>query len=131
MHQPKANEPIGIPPKGRGIYGGDINPASKAESIAQAAKAVYDELRKVFDEDTAKALLIASMPAICTDLTRQVYIPSLSLGGVSDKPEVFGDTEPEMIVPLKEGALSERMERATEALKKCMNKYTKRYIERV
>ncbi|MGG4090550.1 hypothetical protein [Paenibacillus lautus] len=78
----------------------DSNP-SKAESIAQAAKAVYTELCKEFDEDTAKALLIASMSAICADVTRHVYIPSLSLGGVSDKPEVWGNTEPEMIVPIK------------------------------
>ncbi|MCA4755577.1 hypothetical protein H8Z60_23925 [Mycolicibacterium fortuitum] len=79
----------------------DSNP-SKAESIAQAAKDLYDELRMKFDKDTAKELLIASMPAICTDVTRHVYIPSLSIGGMSDKPEVWGDTEREMAIPLKD-----------------------------
>ncbi|MFK4167724.1 hypothetical protein ACI2LM_15905 [Paenibacillus lautus] len=75
---------------------------SKAEFIAQAAKDLYDELRMKFDKDTAKALLIASMPAICTDVTRHVYIPSLTIGGRSDKPEVWGDTEREMMIPLKD-----------------------------
>ncbi|WP_145038627.1 hypothetical protein [Paenibacillus sp. Y412MC10] len=98
---------------------------SKAESIAQAAKDLYDELRKVFDEDTAKELLIASMLAICTDVTSHVYIPSLSLGGMSDKPEVWGDTEREMIIPLSD---LERKEPGwigkcfNDALKKAMTK---------
>lgn len=102
MHQPKANGPIGSPPNGRGLYAQGNKPQSKAESIAQAAKTVYTELCKEFDEDTAKELLIASMPAICTDVTRCVYIPSLTIGGVSDKPEVWGDTEREMMIPLKD-----------------------------
>lgn len=98
---------------------------SKAESIAQAAKAVYDELRKVFDEDTAKELLIASMPAICTDVTRHVYIPSLTIGGASDKPEVWGDTEREMMIPLKD---LERKEPGW--IEKCFNDALKKALKR-
>lgn len=75
---------------------------NKHEAIAQAAKDLYDELRMKFGKDTAKELLIAAMPAICTDVTRHVYIPSLTIGGMSDKPEVWGDTEREMAIPLKD-----------------------------
>jgi len=94
----------------------------KAEAITQAAKAVYDELSKVFDEDTAKELLIASMPAICADVTKHVYIPSLTLGGMSDKPEVWGNTEPETIVPLENLTRTEPgwIDRLTRELEKAM-----------
>lgn len=102
MPQPKANSPIGSPPKGRGLYAEDIKPPSKAESIAQAAKSVYDELRKVFDEDTTKELLTASMPAITEDVVQPRAIPYYS--GVlidPDKPYVLGESDPEVVVPLK------------------------------
>ncbi|WP_211746434.1 hypothetical protein [Paenibacillus sp. Marseille-Q4541] len=72
---------------------------SKAEAIAHAAKAVYTELKKEFDEDTAKDLLIASMPTITEDVVKPTAIRYFD-GGLTDGMVLWGDTEPEITIPL-------------------------------
>ncbi|WP_338842036.1 hypothetical protein [Paenibacillus glucanolyticus] len=61
MHQPKANEPIGLPPKHE--YGG-YHLLTSDQAAAYKAKCLYENLIEEFDEETAKSLLTAAMPEI-------------------------------------------------------------------
>ncbi|MPY20628.1 hypothetical protein [Paenibacillus glucanolyticus] len=105
----------------------DSNP-SKAESIAQAAKTVYTELCKEFDEDTAKELLIASMPAITEDVVKPRAVHYYSGGIVDPEDEcVIGGFGPETIVPLEDLTRTEPgwMDRLTRGLQKSMKTPTR------
>lgn len=96
--------------------------SSKAEAIAQAAKDVYTELRYKFDEDTAKELLIASMPTITEDVVKPTAI-RFSDGGLADGELVlWGDTEPEFIVPKETGWLKRSLDDALKTARKKMNR---------
>lgn len=79
-----------------------MNDMSKAETIAQAVKDIYDELRMKFDKDTAKELLIASMPAITEDIIKPTPLRYYDGGIVDPEDEcVIGGFGIETIVPLK------------------------------